>query len=70
MSAKQVLSRRNPWTQWTWTAGCIYPSSLYAASFWVIIYSLQAMQLLIYKPDKQDPCLKEHTIKQQNIWCN
>lgn len=36
MSAKQVLSRRNPWTWWTWTAGCIYPSSLYAASFWVL----------------------------------
>lgn len=43
----------------------VYLSKFPVCSFFPsIIYSLQAMQLLIYKPDKQDPCLKEHTIKQ------
>lgn len=49
----------------------VYLSKFPVCSFFLsIIYSLQAMQLLIYKPDKQDPCLKERTIKQQNIWCS
>lgn len=43
----------------------VYLSKFLVCSFFPsIIYSLQAMQLLIYKPDKQDPCLKEHAIKQ------
>lgn len=52
------------------TAGCYllkFPICIFSLS---VIYSMQPMQLLIYKPDKQNPCLREHIIKQQNIWCS
>lgn len=60
--AKQVLSRR-PWTQWTWTAGWFTQGPFMQLLF--KHWSVWPMQL-----QRQDPCLKEQTIKRQNTWCS